>query len=55
MRIWEYCPLHSIQVLPQNGLPAHGVYQRHFHAGELNVGGHQVNALRVVQDTLAGA
>ena len=26
-----------------------------FHAGELDVGGHQVNAFRVVQDTLTGA
>src|SRR5699024_10395504 len=46
--------LHGVQILPQDGLPDHSVYQRHLHAGELNVGGHQVHALRVVQDALAG-
>ncbi len=55
MRIWEYCPLTRVQILPQDGLPAHGVHQRYLHAGELDVGGHQVHALRVVQDALAGA
>ena len=44
-----------IRVLPKDGLTAHGIHQRDLHAGELDVGGHQVNALRVVQDTLAGA
>ena len=47
--------LYGVQILPQDGLPAHGVYQRYLHAGELNVDGHQVHALRVVQDALAGA
>ena len=47
--------LHGVQILPQDGLAAHGVYQRHLHAGQLDVGGHQVHALRVVQDALAGA
>ena len=47
--------LERVQVLPQDGLTAHGVHQGDLHAGELDVCGHQVNALRVVQDTLAGA
>ena len=55
MRIWEYCPFHGVQILPQDGLPAHGVHQGHLHAGELDVGGHEVHAFRVVQDALAGA
>ena len=41
--------------MPQDGLPAHGVHQRHLHAGQLDVGGHEVHALRVVQDALARA
>ena len=47
--------LYGVQILPQDGLAAHGVYQRHLHAGQLDVGGHEVYALRVVQDALAGA
>ena len=47
--------LERVQILPQDGLTAHGVHQGDLHAGELDVGGHQVNALRVVQDTFAGA
>ena len=47
--------LERVQVLPQDGLTAHGVHQGDLHAGELDVGRHQVNAFRVVQDTLAGA
>ena len=47
--------LERVQILPQDGLTAHGVHQGDLHAGELDVCGHQVNALRVVQDTLAGA
>ena len=47
--------LERVQILPQDGLSAHGVHQGDLHAGELDVCGHQVNALRVVQDTLAGA
>ena len=47
--------LERVQILPQDGLTAHGVHQGDLHAGELDVGGHQVNAFRVVQDTLAGA
>ena len=42
--------LYGIQILPQNGFTAHGIYQGNLHAGELDVSGHQVNALRVVQD-----
>ena len=47
--------LERVQILPQDSLSAHGVHQGDLHAGELDVCGHQVNALRVVQDTLAGA
>ena len=47
--------LERVQVLPQDGLTAHGVHQGDLHAGELDVGRHQVNAFRVVQDALAGA
>ena len=43
-----------VQILPQDGLSAHGVHQADLHAGELDVGGHQVHTLRVVQDTLVG-
>ena len=46
--------LERVQILPQNSLSAHGVHQGDLHAGELDVGGHQVNAFRVVQDTLTG-
>ena len=47
--------LDRVQVLPQDGFTAHGVHQGDLHAGELNVSRHQVNAFRVVQDTLTGA
>ena len=47
--------LERVQILPQDGLTAHGVHQGDLHAGALNVSRHQVNAFRVVQDTLAGA
>ena len=47
--------LERVQILPQDGLTAHGVHQGDLHAGELDVGRHQVNAFRVVQDALAGA
>ena len=47
-------PFHRVQILPQNGFPAHGVDQGYLHAGELNVRRHQVNTLRMVQNTLAG-
>ena len=47
--------LERVQILPQDSLTAHGVHQGDLHAGELDVCGHQVNALRVVQDTLARA
>ena len=43
-----------VQILPQNRLAAHGIHQGYLHAGELDVGRHQVHALRVVQDALAG-
>ena len=46
--------LERVQILPQDGLSAHGVHQADLHAGELDVGGHQVHTLRVVQDTLVG-
>ena len=44
----------GVQVLPQDGLTAHGVHQRYLHAGELNIRGHEIHTLRVVQDALAG-
>ena len=47
--------LERVQILPQDSLSAHGVHQGDLHAGELDVGRHQVNPLRVVQDTLARA
>ena len=47
--------LERVQILPQDSLSAHGVHQGDLHAGELDVSGHQVNAFRVVQDTLARA
>ena len=47
--------LERVQILPQDGLSAHGIHQRDLHTGELDVSGHQVNAFRVVQDTLSGA
>ena len=47
--------LERVQVLPQDGLSAHGIHQRDLHTGELDVSGYQVNTFRVVQDTLAGA
>ena len=47
--------LERVQVLPQDGFTAHGVHQGDLHTGELNVSRHQVNAFRVMQDTLAGA
>ena len=46
--------LERVQILPQDGFSAHGVHQGDLHAGELDVGGHEVHALRVVQDALAG-
>ena len=45
---------HRVQILPENRLPAHGVHQGNLHAGQLDVGRHEVDALRVVQDALAG-
>ena len=47
-------PFHRVQVLPQNGFPAHGVHQGYLHARQRDVGGHEVDPLRVVQDALAG-
>ena len=47
--------LERVQILPQDSLSAHGVHQGDLHAGELDVGRHQVNPLRVMQDTLARA
>ena len=47
--------LERVQILPQDSLSAHSVHQRNLHAGKLDVSGHQVNAFRVMQDTLAGA
>ena len=46
--------LQRIQILPQDSLTTHSIYQGYFHTGKLNVGGHQVYSLQVVQDTLAG-
>lgn len=42
------------QVLPQDGFTAHGVYQRHLHARQLDVGREDVHPLRVVQDPFTG-
>ena len=47
--------LYRVQILPQDGFTAHSVYQRHLHAGQLNIRWHQVHALRVAQNPLAGA
>ena len=47
-------PLQCVQILPQDSLTTHSIYQGYFHTGKLNVGGHQVYSLQVVQDTLAG-
>ena len=47
--------LYGVQILPQDGLAAHGVHQRNLHTRQLDVRRHQVNTLRVVQDTLAGS
>ena len=47
--------LHGVQILPQDRFTAHGVHQGYLHAGQLDVSGHEVHALRVVQDALAGA
>ena len=46
--------LYGVQILPQDSFAAHSVHQRDLHTGELNVGRHQVNAFRVVQDALTG-
>ena len=42
--------LDATQALPQDGLPAHGVYQGDLHAGEFNICGEQVNPLQMVED-----
>ena len=47
--------LERVQILPQDGLTAHGIHQGDLHTGELDVRRHQVNPLWVVQDTLARA
>ena len=36
-------PLERVQILPQDGLTAHGVHQGDLHAGELDVSGHPVS------------
>ena len=41
-----------IQVLPENGLPAHGIDQGDLHACQLDICRHQVNSLGVVQNAL---
>ena len=45
---------HRVQIPPQGGLSAHGIHQGDLHTGQLDVGGYKVNALRVVQNALAG-
>ena len=40
------------QILLQDGFPAHGIYQRDFHTGKGDVGGQQVNALRMRKDSI---
>jgi len=39
----------------KNLAPIHGVEQRDIHAEKLNIGGHQVCALVMIHDALAGA
>ena len=46
----QILPLQRVQILPQDGLTAHGVHQRYLHTGQLDVGGHQIYTLRVMQD-----
>ena len=41
-----------IDIGPQSKFPAHGVDQAHFQRGQLDVGGHKVYALAVVQNAL---
>ena len=42
----------GFQILFQDGFPAQGVYQRYLHAGKGDVGGQQVNALRMRKDSV---
>ena len=44
--------IYNLQILSQNGFPVHGVDQGYLHPGELNICWHQVNTLRMVQNTL---
>ena len=44
----------SIKILPKGGLAAHSAHQRYLHAGKLDVRGHEVHTLRVMQDTIPG-
>ena len=41
-----------IDIGSKRKLPAHGVDQAHFQCGQLNVGGHKVYTLAVVQNAL---
>ena len=44
----------NVHILPQDGLPAHGVHQRDLQARQLDVGGEKVHTLLVVDDARAG-
>ena len=48
-------PLERVQILPQDSLTTHGVYQRYLHTGKLNIRRHQVNAFCMMQNTFSGA
>ena len=44
----------GVQILPEDGFAAHGVYQRYLYPGKLDVSGHEVKSLRVMENTFAG-
>ena len=44
----------AVQIVPQDRLPAHGIYQRDLQARQLDVSGEKVNALRMMNNALVG-
>ena len=42
--------LDLIQIVPQYDFSAHYIYKRYLHSGEFDICGHEINALRMVQD-----
>ena len=53
--IQDYCIIgipHQLQELPQNRLPAHGVYQCDFHARQFYVGRDQVHPFLMPEDSV---